>query len=130
MADQKGIRTTGPITSGQLEANVLHDVRLEVSKSGGTVFRNNVGKLKDQQGRLVSFGLCEGSSDLIGFYPVTITPDMIGRTIAVFLAIECKSSTGKASDSQNNFVRVVKESGGISGIARSAKEAKGIIDGF
>lgn len=32
-----------------------------------------------------------GIPDRIGCIPVTITPDMVGRTIGVFAAVECKA---------------------------------------
>jgi hypothetical protein len=34
------------------------------------LWRNNVGALRDERGRLVTYGLCKGSSDLIGLHQV------------------------------------------------------------
>lgn len=32
-----------------------------------------------------------GIPDRVGCVPITITPDMVGRTIGVFVAVECKA---------------------------------------
>ena len=81
----------------------------------------------DINGRLVKFGLCKGSSDLIGFKTVTITPDMVGKEVAVFSAIEVKDK-GKATDEQKKFLNIIQNAGGFAGIARDIKEAKKILD--
>lgn len=77
--------------------------------------------------RRIKFGLCPGSSDLIGFRSVVVTPEMIGQTIAIFAAIETKSDTGDAGAKQRNFIRHVRDNGGFAGIARNEEEAGNII---
>jgi hypothetical protein len=74
-------------------------------------------------GRLVRFGLHKGSSDLIGITPVTITPDMIGKRMGIFTAIEVKTPKGKPTDEQINFIQRVRDLGGFAGVARSVEEA-------
>lgn len=85
--------------------NVVQEVaRLEASKKGWRLFRNNVGVLKDERGVPVRYGLCNDSpamnkriksSDLIGIRPVVITPDMVGSTIGQFVAREVKKAGWK-----------------------------------
>ena len=58
------------------EKDIERTLILRASQCGSTLFKNNVGKLRDERGNLVTFGLCKGSSDLIGWTPITITPDM------------------------------------------------------
>ena len=48
------------------EANIQNDILIALSKAGATVWRNNTGALQDKTGRLVRYGLCKGSSDIIG----------------------------------------------------------------
>lgn len=86
--------------AGKSEAWVQSAVRLEASRKGVYLFRNNVGALKDERGRLVRYGLGNDtagmnavlkSADLIGWRPVVVTPEHVGRTVAVFLSREVKA---------------------------------------
>jgi len=117
------------------ETAIQNKIRLAVAKYA-TTFRNSVGqgwtgKTVDQgQGyitlaspRPLIAGLCVGSADVIGWRPTVITPDMVGQTIAVFVALEIKTPIGKASDEQIRFVRAVQHAGGIAGFPTSADEA-------
>lgn len=72
-------------------------------------------------------GLREGSSDLIGWRTVTITPDMVGQRVAVFAAVEVKSETGRPTREQVQFLDVVRDAGGFAGIARSVADAREIL---
>ena len=100
---------------------------MALSNGAVRLFRNNVGRLEDKSGRWVSFGLCEGSSDLVGYKTVKITAEMVGRDIAVFVAIECKTHKGKLSSDQTNFLLAIRAAGGISGVARSVSDAESIL---
>ena len=111
----------------QREAIIQQNVRLAMSEAGAVMFRNQVGATHTFDGRLIRFGLCIGSSDLIGWTPVTITPDMVGRTIAVFTACEVKRPGGKATEDQLNFISAVQRAGGFAGIARTPDEAVAIL---
>lgn len=111
------------------ETNRLRSIMLGLSTPGVRLFRNNCGALKDQDGRLIRFGVANpGGSDLIGWRSVTVTPDMVGQKIAVFLAIEVKGERGKTTDAQINFIGRVKADGGLAGIARCVDDALGIIE--
>ncbi len=77
--------------------------------------------------RPFSTGLPPGFSDLFGLVPVTITPDMVGKTFGLFTAIEVKTSTGKASGPQGRFLGAIDLRGGKSGIARSVEDAVDLI---
>jgi len=97
-----------------------------IAPHGCRLWRNNTGAIKDSEGRLVRFGLCIGSSDLIGIRPITVTSDMIGHTVGVFTAIEVKTPKGKPTEDQINFIQRVKDLGGFAGVARSVEEALNI----
>lgn len=76
--------------------------------------------------RRASFGLCVGSSDLIGFREITITPEMVGQKIAAFLAVEVKAEAGRPTTEQKAFIEAVRSRGGLAGIARSVEQALAI----
>lgn len=79
--------------------------------------------------RTFNTGLPPGFADLFGFVPVTITPDMVGQVVAVFVAMEVKDETKKPSDKQKNFLKAVNDNGGRSGVVRSAEDALRIVAG-
>ena len=108
------------------ELAVQNSIRLALGRGLVRLFRNNTGALKDINGRLVRFGLCQGSSDLIGWRTVTITPEMVGQDIAQFVAIEVKDR-GRATAEQVRFIEVVRDAGGLAGVARSVEDAKAIL---
>lgn len=85
--------------AGKSEAAVTAVVRLEASRKGVTLWRNNCGALRDEAGRLVRYGLANSSkdeskvlksADLIGIRPLLVTPAHVGHTVGVFTSRECK----------------------------------------
>ncbi len=103
-----------------LESEVQNKIRLKLSKLGFILFRNNVGAWKHPSGRWIKYGLCEGSSDLIGWRPVLITQDLVGNKIAQFVEFETKRpEKSRVSVQQSHFVNVVQKSGGVGMIADS-----------
>jgi len=106
------------------EQTIQQHIRLACSKGNCRLFRNNTGTLKDANGRPVSFGLCKGSADLIGWRTVTITPEMVGQQIAVFTSIEVKSSSGRVKPEQQQWLNAVQAAGGIAAVARSVADCE------
>ena len=108
-----------------IERKLQDRIRLAISENTAAImFRNNVGF---DPVRKIHFGLCVGSSDLIGWTSKTITPNMVGGKVAIFTAIEIKTKTTRLSLKQHNFITEVKIAGGIAGVARSEAEAIKII---
>ena len=110
------------------ETAIQNEIRLGISAPNVRMFRNNVGAAKTDDGRFITFGLCKGSSDLIGFVEKKITAEMVGKSLAVFTAIEVKTAIGKASKEQLAFIDTVKSKGGLAGIARSVDDARKILN--
>jgi hypothetical protein len=114
-------------------ANSETKLQQEIRLALGTIpslrlFRNQVGQLPDPRtGRCVQFGLAKGSSDLVGFKTIKITPEMIGQEVAQFVSIEIKTERGKLTEVQENWLQKVKSSGGIVGVARSIQDALKIV---
>lgn len=109
------------------EQRIQQEIRIACSTGDTRLFRNNTGTLRDQHGRPVTFGLCKGSADLIGWRTVTVTPEMVGTQMAVFLSIEVKTATGRLRPEQQQWLDAVQAAGGIAGVARSVEDAKALV---
>jgi hypothetical protein len=109
------------------EQRIQQEIRIACSTGQTRLFRNNTGTLRDQHGRPVSFGLCKGSADLIGYRSITITPDMVGQQVAVFTSIEVKTATGRLRPEQQQWLDAVQAAGGIAGVARSVEDAETLL---
>lgn len=127
-----GLYGTDPATCGaSSEAAVQNVVRLEASKSGGRLWRNNVGVAVDERGIPIRYGLCNDSkalnnqiksSDLIGILPIVVTSAMVGHTVGIFIAREVKHPgwvyTGTARErAQLKFLEIVAGLGGNASFA-------------
>jgi hypothetical protein len=58
------------------ETQIQQQIR-ELSTGNVRLFRNNNGVAKMKDGSVVRYGLGNGTSDLIGWESVVITPDMV-----------------------------------------------------
>jgi len=109
-------------------------ILLLASKIGSRIFRNNCGAYEMKGGFWVVFGVASkiGGSDYIGWTPVTITDKMVGRKIAVFTAVETKIEGARTKkdrlEKQQQFIAIVKRSGGIAGIVKSESELTDLLD--
>lgn len=108
------------------EMAVLRRILEACARGEVRLFRNNVGALEDKTGRVVRYGLCKGSSDLIGYRSVVVTPEMVGQRVAVFVALEVKDR-GRLTAEQAQFLEVVRRAGGIAAEARSVEDAEAAL---
>jgi hypothetical protein len=110
------------------EAAIQQDIRLALGQTPGLrVFRNNVGAIKDRNNRLVRYGLCTGSADLIGWQSVVITPAMVGQRFARFVSIEVKTPSGRLSPEQETWQAAVQKAGGIAVVARNVEDVRFLL---
>ena len=109
------------------EQHIQQRIRLACSRGPTRLWRNNTGRLRDERGQLVTFGLCPGSADLIGYRTVVVTPDMVGQRLAVFAAVEVKAPKGRPTPEQAAFLEHIRDAGGIAGIARSVDDAESLL---
>jgi hypothetical protein len=112
--------------NGESEAAVQTRIRLEASRKGGRLWRNNVGGAYTEEGGFLRYGLANDSkdmndliksSDLIGLRPVLITQGHVGSILGQFVAREVKAPgwayTGtKREEAQLNFLNLVTGLGG------------------
>lgn len=98
---------------------------VKASQLGWRLIRFQVGTFMTLDGRPVKIGT-PGVSDCIGWRPVTITQDMVGQTMAQFVACEVKAARGRLSPEQRQFLDVVQRAGGVAIVARSADDVANI----
>ena len=136
-----------------LEAHTQQAILLKCSSGPTRLWRNNVGTgwagqamritaanrftigqtlqpgdVVVRQGRPLHAGLCVGSGDLIGYSTVEVTPEMVGRRVAVFASVEVKAPKGRVSPEQAAFAQHIQQAGGLAGIARSVCDAEKILN--
>lgn len=114
------------------ETDIVHDCMKAASECGARVGKNVRGmfRLLNRDVKVKGGLLMPGASDLIGWTKIRITPNMVNSEVAIFTSFEAKTPTGRPSPEQVNFLRVVKESGGISGIVRSPSDVKKEIENW
>jgi len=103
------------------EADVQNSIRIEASKAGLMLWRNNSGVLMDKDGRPVRFGLGNDSAQA---NKKIKSSDLIGLWRGRFIAIECKPKgwVYRGSDrevAQLNYINLVRKHGGIALFATS-----------
>lgn len=110
------------------EKNIQALIQMAATQNGVTVWRNNTGVLPTPDGGMLRYGLCRGSSDLIGIRPTVITQAHVGKTVGIFTALEVKTPSGKATPEQINFINAISRLGGIAGIVRSPDDAVALLN--
>lgn len=112
--------------------------RLNTGKAwvgAGKPIRNSDGSVTLPAARPVTLGFGRpngdpvvGASDLCGVTSLIVTPEMVGTRVAVFTAIETKSTRmGRTSKEQKEFIQFVRDSGGIAGVANTPEAAQAIV---
>jgi hypothetical protein len=113
------------------EAQVQQELRVLAPHRGAHLWRNNNGVLTNEHGVPVRYGLGNDSkrintvlksSDLIGPTPVEIRPQDVGRTVAVFTAVEVKRPGWRGpktseEKAQATFLKLIYTMGGIATFA-------------
>lgn len=123
---------------------VQNEIRIALGRDA-VLFRNNVGQAWAGQATKVTksglapvqvgdvivrnarpfhAGLCKGSSDLIGWRSVTVTPEMVGQKVAIFCAVEVKDGRGRPTKEQVHFINTLVGAGGLGCVAWSVEDAR------
>lgn len=122
------------------ETDLQREIQIALSDESTRLLRNTVGFgwqgsnftirrgcLVAGAARAVSFGLGPGTSDLVGPHSIIITPEMVGRRIAVFATIEVKEFGKYPTREQRQFLAAMTALGALAGVARSIDEARQIV---
>ena len=105
------------------ESALVASIRLALGRDSRVVlWRNNAGSALQDFGaggmRPLRYGLCVGSSDLIGI----VAPH--GRLIA----LEVKTASGRVTREQQQFLNLVEKMGGVARVVRSVDDAVRAVD--
>jgi hypothetical protein len=116
------------------ETIIQKNIQKKASKLGLRLFRNNRGLFKTLDGkRKVRAGLeATGASDLVGIKTVTITPEMVGQDVGIFVAVEVKKftwkkPTTKTEEEQENFIEQINKRGGIAFFCNDENKLESLI---
>lgn len=132
------------------EQSILKRILFNCSTGASRLFRQNVGRgwigmskkytkhctvqinpgdVVIRQARPFHAGFT-GMGDLIGWHSVIITPEMVGKLLAIYSSIEVKTKTGRLREDQINWMDLVRAAGGIAGVARSPEEAGDLLNEY
>lgn len=127
------------------DSGFLNRISLVVARGATRIFRNSVGlgwvgqsrritatetitvhtgDVLIRRARPLHAGLIKGSGDLIGWHTVEITPEMVGRRIAVFVSLEGKQGSDRSSPEQVHWRNQVAQAGGIAAEVRQPDDAR------
>lgn len=118
------------------ESVLLRQLLLASGAMGARLFRNQTGHYILAQpscrncqahGRHLSSGLAVGSPDLVGWMPILVGPEHLGRTLAVFVGVEAKTDTGRVSEAQRRFLTALERDGALVGVARSVADLDALL---
>lgn len=128
------------------ETPLMRELQIAASSMGARLFRQNtgmawVGKVRRiaramsvqvQAGDVVISAArpfhagITGMSDLGGWVPVVVTPDMVGSTVAVYAQVEVKDGA-RVSEEQAKWIAAVQKAGGLAGVARNISDLSRIL---
>lgn len=128
------------------EIALMKELQIAASSMGARLFRQQVGQgwigkakritrvqwIQVQAGDVVipaarpfHAGIT-GMSDLGGWVPVTITPEMVGSTVAIYAQVEVKDGA-RVTEEQQKWIDAVDRAGGLAGVARNMSDLKRIL---
>lgn len=120
------------------EVDLMRRLQKRASSEGARLFRQNTGMAwvgKPERVSVAHRVMCypgdvvlrnarpfhagvTGMSDLGGWSPLMISPDMVGETVAIYTQAEVKEKA-RPTDEQINFINAVNRAGGRAGIVRN-----------
>lgn len=125
---ERVVRPADKRPRSQTEAGVndeIYDTAKRLEQ--GPLWRNNRG-VAQYGNHIVTYGVGpNGASDWIGYRRLLITADMVGSTIAQFVALEAKRPGESADEKQKRFLDRVIADGACAGVATSGEQAQEIL---
>ncbi len=98
---------------------------------GGLLRRNRRGMVDLPSGGKMPIGLSEPLIlDEIGYLTITVTPELLGRRIAVLLVIEDKTDTGVLAPHQERCIQELREAGAIAGVSTGPEDSERVLQAW
>lgn len=140
------------MTKKRDEQDLMNKIRLTYSNGDTRLFRQNTGEgwigstnyvhrnprprtvtinqgdvvIRDARRFIAGF---PGLPDLGGWRTVTVTPEMVGTRLAVYVGLEVKTPTGSVRAEQKNFLKLAKDAGAVAAVVRSVEDAGAALHG-
>jgi hypothetical protein len=126
-----GVAQSEVVTRAHLE-RLLSFLAVPYNPANQDRARHLIKSLLEERPRFTPYGLCVGSSDIIGIVEKRFVPeDLIGRRLVVTgvtLALEVKKPGRKPTKEQQLFLDLVNRRGGVGACVHSEDEAQFAID--
>ena len=110
------------------EQNILAQI-IKAAAPKTRLFREHSGVYFNRNGTRITIGF-KGKPDAVGLTVLTITPEMVGKSVAVYTAIEAKKPGGSTSQAQKKVIEVLKKLGAIAGICYSIQDFNDLLDEY
>lgn len=128
------------------EAPLMKELQIAASSMGARLFRQNTGMAWIGKARRIARAMSiqvqpgdvviqaarpfhagiTGMSDLGGWVPVVVTPEMVGSTVAVYAQVEVKDGA-RVTAEQVKWIAAVQKAGGLAGVARNISDLAAIL---
>ena len=112
-----------------IEKNIQNACLIAIgSRDDALIFRQHSGAFRSMTDpkRIIKVGV-PGMADSLMIARVTITPDMVGKTVGVAAFPEFKTSRGRQSDAQRNFQDACKRVSAVYRLVRSEPEILALL---
>jgi hypothetical protein len=111
------------------ETNIERNIMLALSQDGLLIWKQVVGRFRHMYSSgYIDVGI-NGMADTGSIMPITITQEMVGRTVGLAIQLEVKTFEpgSRQSKEQKTWQQAVENRGGIYLIARSPEEARSLL---
>lgn len=137
------------MSAKRTESDIVKLIMLQATRMGARLLRNQVGmaymanRARTLQrgetytargGETILFdcrkavtGLGKGSPDLVGWSPMVVTPEHVGRSLAVFAGVEVKRPGQKPRPDQQQWLDMLASQGALAGCATSPEDLNHIL---
>lgn len=115
------------------ESNIVANCLIRGSQLGCLLGKNVRGMfqtLGKRPHKMKAGWLIPASPDMVGHYSMLITPEMVGKRVAVAMYIEAKTPSGFVAKEQERFIEHAVKAGAIAGVARSAEQMEIILKNY